>query len=68
VTAVVVDHSAGLEIMLRMPAGRRLGWQLAGQTVYVPESFYSEAAWALRRTLARGDLDAEWASETKRRA
>jgi predicted nucleic acid-binding protein len=49
-TPVVLDASAGVELVLKTPGGRRLDEQMPGDvTIWVPEHFYAEAAAVLRR-------------------
>jgi predicted nucleic acid-binding protein len=49
-TPVVLDASAGVELALKTPVGRRLDAQLPGHaTIWVPEHFYAESAAVLRR-------------------
>lgn len=55
-TEVVVDASAGVEVALRTPAGHGLVGSLAGRSLYVPESCYTEAAGVLRRMAAREEI------------
>lgn len=64
-TEVVVDASAGVEMALRTPTGRRLGGHVAGRRLYVPESFYTEAVGVLRRVAARGEISSERAQQAR---
>jgi predicted nucleic acid-binding protein len=49
-TPVVLDASAGVELALKTPVGRRFDAQMPGNaTIRVPEHFYAEAAAVLRR-------------------
>jgi predicted nucleic acid-binding protein len=49
-TPVVLDASAGVELALKTPVGRRLDAQMPGDaTIWVPEHFYAESAAVLRR-------------------
>lgn len=46
----MLDASAGVELALKTPIGRRLDQQLPGDaTIWVPEHFYAEAGAVLRR-------------------
>lgn len=46
----MLDTSAGVELALKTPVGRRLDEQMPGDaTIWVPEHFYAEAAAVLRR-------------------
>lgn len=46
----MLDASAGVELALKTPVGRRLDEQMPGDaTIWVPEHFYAEAAAVLRR-------------------
>ena len=57
-TAVVLDASAGAEIVVRSTLGRRL-LSLAprDRTWWVPDHFHVECAGALRRMLLKGVID-----------
>jgi predicted nucleic acid-binding protein len=49
-TPVVLDASAGVELALKTPVGRRLDAQMPGDaTIWVPEHFYAESSAVLRR-------------------
>lgn len=49
-TPIVLDASAGVELALQTPIGRRLQARLpAGATTWVPEHYYVEAVAVLRR-------------------
>jgi predicted nucleic acid-binding protein len=49
-THIVLDASAGVELALRTPSGRRLRRRMpAGATAWVPEHYYVEAVAVLRR-------------------
>ncbi len=46
----MLDASAGVELALRTPVGRRLDAQMPGDaTIWVPEHFYAESAAVFRR-------------------
>ncbi len=46
----MLDASAGVELALKTPVGRRLDTQMPGDaTIWVPEHFYAESAAVLRR-------------------
>lgn len=56
---VVLDASAGVEMLLRTPAGRRLRGKLpAGVRTWVPEIYLTEVAGVLRRDELHGRHDA----------
>jgi predicted nucleic acid-binding protein len=49
-SAIVLDASAGVELVLQTPLGRRLAAKLpAGTTTWVPEHYFTEVAAVLRR-------------------
>lgn len=49
-TAIVLDASAGVELALQTPIGRRLQAKIpAGAMTWVPEHYYTEAVAVLRR-------------------
>lgn len=46
----MLDASAGVELALKTPVGRRLDAQMPGDaTIWVPEHFYAESTAVLRR-------------------
>lgn len=53
-TPVVLDASAGVELLLHSAAGRRVGTVVDGSTIWVPEHFYVEVEAAIRRLELRG--------------
>lgn len=56
-SAYVLDASAGVEIVLRTQAGRRLASGIpVGAERWVPELFYAEVAATLRRMTLRGEI------------
>lgn len=56
-TRIVLDASAGVEISLQTPIGRRLERQLPdGVHVWVPEHYYAEVAGVLRRNELHGHI------------
>jgi predicted nucleic acid-binding protein len=58
VTAVVLDASAGAEIVVRSALGRRLlALAPRDRTWWVPDHFHVECAGALRRMLLKGVID-----------
>lgn len=49
-SAIVLDASAGVELLLQTPLGRRLAAKLPpGATTWVPEHYFAEVAAVLRR-------------------
>jgi predicted nucleic acid-binding protein len=57
-TPIVLDASAGVELALRTPIGRRLHVKLpAGAVTWVPEHYFVEAAAVLRRLELHGTYD-----------
>jgi len=58
VTAVVLDASAGVELALNTPAGKRLRTRLSGSDPWVPDLFYTEVAGVLRRMELAGAIPA----------
>lgn len=53
-TPIVLDASAGVELLLHSAAGRRVGTAIDGSTIWVPEHFYVEVEAAIRRLELRG--------------
>jgi len=57
-TPIVLDASAGVELALRTPIGRRLQVKLpAGAVTWVPEHYFVETAAVLRRHVLHGTYD-----------
>jgi len=57
-TAIVLDASAGVELALQTPIGRRLQAKIpAGATTWVPEHYYAETTAVLRRDDINKRLD-----------
>ncbi len=48
-TAIVLDASAAVEIVMRTASGRRGLDHLRGRRIFVPEHFYTETSGVLRR-------------------
>lgn len=57
-TAVVLDASAGVELVLNTPAGKRLRTRISGNDPWVPDLFYAEVAGVLRRMELAGTIPA----------
>lgn len=58
-TPIVLDASAGVELALQTPIGRRLHVKLpAGAVSWVPEHYFVEAVAVLRRLELHGPYDA----------
>jgi predicted nucleic acid-binding protein len=56
---VVLDASAGVEMLLRTPTGRRLHAKLPAELrIWVPEVYFTEVAGVLRRDEMHGRHDA----------
>ena len=53
-TPIVLDASAGVELLLHSGAGRRVAATIDGSTIWVPEHFYVEVEAAIRRLELRG--------------
>ncbi len=53
-TPVVLDASAGVELLLHSAVGRRVGRAIDGHTIWVPEHFYLEVEATLRSLELRG--------------
>lgn len=68
-TAVVLDASAALDLVLGRPGGELVSTELrsAGRDVWVPELFDLEVASALRKLVARRGLSASRALQALRR-
>ena len=53
-TPIVLDASAGVELLLHGAAGCRVATEIDGSTIWVPERFYVEVEAAIRRLELRG--------------
>ena len=53
-TPIVLDASAGVELLLHSAAGRRVATAIDGSAIWVPEHFYVEVEAAIRRLELRG--------------
>lgn len=56
-----------MKVALRTPTGHGLVGNLGGRSLYVPESFYTEAAGVLRRMAAREEISGERAQQAPAR-
>jgi predicted nucleic acid-binding protein len=59
---VVLDASAGVELLLRSAAGQRVAAATSSSNLWVPEHFYAEAGAARRRLTALSVLTPDQAS------
>ena len=67
-TRVVIDASAGVELLLATPEGRRLSQAISsGSDVFVPEVYLLEVAATLRRMELRGVVSEDRAAFALRR-
>jgi predicted nucleic acid-binding protein len=54
---IVLDASAGVELVLETAQGARVADRLRGETVHVPAHFDVEVVGVIRRYAARGELN-----------
>lgn len=54
--AVVLDASAGVELALNTPAGKRLRTRISGRDPWVPDLSFTEVAGVLRRMELAGAI------------
>lgn len=55
-TPLVIDASAGVELVLNTSIGRRLGARISGLDPWVPDLFYTEVGGVLRRMELAGTI------------
>lgn len=63
-TPIVLDASAGVELLLHSATGRRVATAVGGSTMWVPEHFYVEVGAAIRRLELRGIVTSTQAMAT----
>jgi len=59
---VVLDASAGVELLLRSAAGQRVADATSSSSIWVPEHFFAEVGAALRRLTSLGVLTVDQGS------